>query len=40
MKTKSARETKTAFGRMIDTASAVPVLIETHGRGVVVVIAL
>ena len=37
MKTMSAREAKNAFGLMIDTARAGPVLIEKHGRGVVVV---
>jgi len=36
----SAREAKNAFGLMIDTARAEPVLIEKHGRGVVVVIAV
>ena len=40
MKTMSAREAKNAFGLMIDTARAEPVLIEKHGRGVVMVIAL
>lgn len=30
-------EAKNAFGLMIDTARAEPVLIEKHGRGVVVV---
>jgi len=40
MKTMSAREAKNAFGLMIDTARAGPVLIEKHGRGVVVVIAV
>jgi prevent-host-death family protein len=40
MKTMSAREAKNAFGLMIDTARAEPVLIEKHGRGVVVVVAL
>ncbi len=40
MKTMSARVAKNAFGLMIDTARAEPVLIEKHGRGVVVVIAL
>ena len=39
MKTMSAREAKNAFGLMIDTARAGPVLIEKHGRGVVVVVA-
>ena len=38
MKTMSAREAKNAFGLMIDTARAGPVLIEKHGRGVVVVV--
>jgi prevent-host-death family protein len=37
METMSAREAKNAFGLMIDTARAGPVLIEKHGRGVVVV---
>jgi prevent-host-death family protein len=37
MKTMSAREAKNAFGLMIDTA---PVLIEKHGRGVVMVISV
>ncbi len=37
MKTMSAREAKKGFGLMIDTARAEPVLIEKHGRGVVVV---
>ena len=40
MKTMSAREAKNAFGLMIDTARAEPVLIEKHGRGVVVVLAV
>jgi prevent-host-death family protein len=40
MKTMSAREAKNAFGLMIDTARAGPVLIEKHGRGVVMVIAV
>lgn len=40
MKTMSAREAKNAFGLMIDTARAEPVLIEKHGRGVVVVVAV
>lgn len=38
MKTMSAREAKNAFGLMIDTARVEPVLIEKHGRGVVIVI--
>ncbi len=40
MKTMSAREAKDAFGLMIDTARAEPVLIEKHGRGIMVVIAV
>lgn len=40
MKSMSAREAKNGFGLMIDTARASPVLIEKHGRGVVVVIAV
>ncbi|MBV1703217.1 MAG: type II toxin-antitoxin system prevent-host-death family antitoxin [Hyphomicrobiales bacterium] len=40
MKTMSAREAKNGFGLMIDTARAEPLLIEKHGRGVVVVIAV
>ncbi len=40
MKIMSAREAKNAFGLMIDTARAEPVLIEKHGRGVVVVVSV
>ncbi len=40
MKTMSAREAKNGFGLMIDTARAEPVLIEKHGRGVVMVISV
>lgn len=40
MKTMSAREAKNGFGLMIDTARAAPVLIEKHGRGVAVVLAV
>jgi prevent-host-death family protein len=40
MKTMSAREAKNAFGLLIDTARAEPVMIEKHGRGVVVVVAV
>jgi len=40
MKTVSAREAKNAFGLMIDTSRAGPLLIEKHGRGVVVVVAV
>ena len=37
MKAISAREAKYNFGRMIDTARAEPVIVEKHGRPVVVV---
>ena len=40
MKIMSAREAKNGFGLMIDTARAEPVLIEKHGRGVVVVVSV
>ena len=40
MKIMSAREAKNGFGLMIDMARAAPVLIEKHGRGVVVVISV
>ncbi|MBN9186374.1 MAG: type II toxin-antitoxin system prevent-host-death family antitoxin [Microbacterium sp.] len=40
MKTMSARAAKNGFGLMIDTARAEPVLIEKHGRGVVVVVSV
>lgn len=40
MKALSAREAKYNFGRLIDTARAEPVVIEKHGRPVVVVIAV
>lgn len=40
MKTMSARAAKNAFGLMIDTARAEPLLIEKHGRPVVMVISV
>ena len=40
MKTMSAKDAKYRFGHLIDTARAEPVLIEKHGRGVVVVVAV
>jgi prevent-host-death family protein len=40
MKSLSARDAKYGFGRMIDLARAAPVLIEKHGRPVVVVMAI
>ncbi|ARW11473.1 MULTISPECIES: type II toxin-antitoxin system prevent-host-death family antitoxin [Acetobacteraceae] len=39
MKTMSARDAKNCFGLLIDTARAELVLIQKHGRGVVVVMA-
>lgn len=40
MKTMSARDAKRQFGRLIDTARAEPVVVEKHGRPVVVVLAV
>ena len=40
MKTLSAREAKNGFGSLIDTARHEPVLIEKHGRPVVVVLSV
>ncbi|MCI4679615.1 type II toxin-antitoxin system prevent-host-death family antitoxin [Rhodoblastus acidophilus] len=40
LKAMSARDAKNGFGLMIDTARAEPVLIEKHGRGVVVVVSV
>ena len=40
MNSISAREAKDSFGRLIDTARAAPVVIEKHGRPVVVVLAV
>jgi prevent-host-death family protein len=40
MKAMSAREAKNACDLMIDTARAEPLLIERHGRGVVMVISV
>lgn len=36
----SAREAKYNFGRLIDTARAGPVVVEKHGRPVVVVLSV
>jgi len=36
----SAKEAKDSFGCLIDTARAAPVVIEKHGRPVVVVLAV
>tara|TARA_R110002072_G_scaffold220483_1_gene377869 strand:+ start:398 stop:601 length:204 start_codon:yes stop_codon:yes gene_type:complete len=40
MKALSAREAKYNFGRMIDLARTEPVVVEKHGRPVVVVLAV
>lgn len=36
----SAKDAKNAFGRLLDTARAEPVIVEKHGRAVVVVLAI
>jgi prevent-host-death family protein len=36
----SAKAAKDSFGRLIDTARATPVVVEKHGRPVVVVLAV
>jgi prevent-host-death family protein len=40
MKAISAREAKYHFGQLIDEARAEPVVVEKHGRPVVVVLAV
>lgn len=40
MKSMSAKDAKNGFGRLIDTARAEPVMVEKHGRPVVVVISV
>ncbi len=40
MKALSAKDAKYNFGRLIDTARAEPVVVEKHGRLVVVVMAV
>ena len=40
MKAVSAREAKHHFGQLIDEARAEPVVVEKHGRPVVVVLAV
>lgn len=40
MQALSAKDAKYQFGRLIDTARAEPVVIEKHGRAVVVVLAV
>jgi prevent-host-death family protein len=40
MKCVSAKDAKNGFGRLLDTARAEPVIIEKHGRAVIVVLAI
>lgn len=40
MKSMSAKDAKNGFGLLIDTARAEPVMIEKHGRPVVVVVSI
>jgi prevent-host-death family protein len=40
MKSRLAREAKYNFGRMIDLARSEPLVVEKHGRPVVVVLAV
>lgn len=40
MKTLSAKVAKYNFGRLVDTARAEPVVVEKHGRPVIVVLAV
>lgn len=40
MQTQSAKDAKYNFGRLIDLARAEPVVVEKHGRPVVVVLAI
>ena len=40
MKRISAKDAKNGFGRLVDTALAEPVMVEKHGRPVVVVLSV
>jgi prevent-host-death family protein len=40
MNSLSAREAKYNFGRLIDSARAAPVVVEKHGRPVVIVLSV
>jgi prevent-host-death family protein len=40
MKRMSAKDAKNGFGFLLDTARAEPVIIEKHGRAVVVVLSV
>ena len=40
MQTQSAKDAKYNFGRLIDLARAEPVVVEKHGRPVVVVVSI
>lgn len=40
MQSMSAKDAKYGFGRLIDLARAEPIVVEKHGRAVVVVLAI
>lgn len=40
MNTMSAKDAKNAFGLLLDKARAAPVVVEKHGRAVVVVLSV
>lgn len=40
MKSMSAKDAKNGFGRLLDDARAQPVVIEKHGRPVIVVLSI
>ncbi|MEW8195803.1 MAG: type II toxin-antitoxin system Phd/YefM family antitoxin [Candidatus Thiodiazotropha sp.] len=40
MKTMSAKDAKNGFGLLLDTARAEPVVVEKHGRPVIVVLSI
>lgn len=40
MKSMSAKDAKNEFGRLLDTARAQPVVVQKHGRPVVVVLSI
>ena len=40
MDTMSAKDAKNAFGLLLDKARAAPVIVEKHGRAVVVVLSV
>ncbi|NNE61810.1 MAG: type II toxin-antitoxin system Phd/YefM family antitoxin [Woeseia sp.] len=40
MKSMSAKDAKNSFGRLLDDARAHPVVVEKHGRPVIVVLSI